>query len=232
MDVGRAFRYVFADPRWPATMAIAALLLLVPVLGWIIFWGYGVRIVGAVVAGTDVPLPPRNGWPRLFVGGLKALVVVFAWSLLPTVLALLPRAALQGADGWTLLLPLLGLVLSVVAGVVTAAAVARVAMTGSILAGIEGGPVLRLVGRNLGDYLLIFLLVVLLGALVGCVGGLAVLLLWAGGAAESGTALVGAFLAFVVVAVLVLPYLQFVVFHLYGQAYYRATPAAWRPTLD
>lgn len=232
MDVGRAFRYVFRDPRWPATMAVAALLLVVPVLGWILLSGYGLRIVRSVVAGTDVPLPAWTEWGGLVADGLKAMLVV-AFSLLPTAVALLPRFVVEGENGTALLLPLLALALNLLAAVVVAAAVARVAMTGSFLAGIEGGPVLRLVGRNVGDYVLIFLIVVLIGTLVGCVGGVVFVFVWGAAlAAESAGALRGVLAASVLAGVVGFPYLLFVFCHLYGQAYYRAEPTAWRRPLD
>jgi len=233
MNVGRAFAYVFHDPRWLAKMSIAAVLMIVPVLGWIVLWGYGSRIIRGVVAGNDVPLPEWDEWAGLFADGLRAILVVVGWSFLPTVVVVLPRFVVEGDGGAASVLPLLALALALFAAVITAAAVARVAITRSFLAGIEGGPVLRMVGRNLGDYLLIFLIVLLLTALVGCVGGIALFFVWAAVlATESAGALLGAVLASVLVVALVLPYLQFVLFHLYGQAAYRAEPAFWRRPLD
>lgn len=233
MNVGRAFAYVVQDSRWFAKMAVATVLMIVPVLGWIVLWGYGQRIIRVVAAGNDVPLPEWDGWAGLFADGLKAILVVVVWSFLPTVVVFLPRFVVEGEGGTASVLPLLALALGVLAAVITAAAVGRVAITRSLLAGIEGGAVLRMVGRNLGDYLLIFLIVLLLAALVGCVGGIALFFVWAAVlATESGGALLGALLASALAVAVVLPYLQFVLFHLYGQASYRAEPAFWRRPLN
>lgn len=233
MNVGRAFGYLFRDRRWLAKMAVAAVLTIVPVLGWIVLWGYGLRIIRGVVAGNDVPLPEWDEWAGPFADGLKAFLVVVVWSFSPTVVVVLPRFVVARDGGTASVLPLLALALGLVAGVITAAAVARVANTRSFLAGIEGGPVLRMVGRNLGDYLLVFLIFLLLAALVGCAGGIALFFVWAAVlATESAGALLGAGLASALVVAVVLPYLQFVLVHLYGQASYRAEPAFWRRPLD
>lgn len=228
MNIGRAFGFVFQDPRWFSKLAVAALMLLVPVIGWILLWGYGLRIIRAVVAQTDVPLPEWNNWSELFADGLRALLVVVAWSFLPTAVFLLPRFVIDAETGeW--LIPALSLALNLVVGVVTAAAVSRVAMTRSFVAGIEGGPVLRLVGRGIGDYLLVFLIVALLALGVACVGGVVVGIAWVAAlASDSGAGIAAAVVASAVVVAVVIPYGSAVGFHLYGQAYFRAEPSVWR----
>jgi len=232
MNVGRAFSFVFRDPRWFAKFAAAAGLLLVPILGWMLVFGYWLRLARNVVAGTDVPLPAWDGWGGLLADGFKASVVAFAWSLLPTVLFLVPNLADAGESS---LFVLASVLLNVVVAVVTPAALARVAVRRSLLAGIEGGPVVRLVGRNLGDYLLIFGLFVALAVAAGVALVLAALVaLLLGAATDSGVGGAIFVLAVGAAALLVLPYVQSVLYHLYGQAYYRADPAVWPqpPTLD
>lgn len=228
MNFGRSFGFAFKDPRWIPKLAVAVLLLLVPVLGWILLLGYGLRIIRAVVAQTDVPLPEWNDWTELFTNGLRALAVMVVWSFLPTVVFLLPRFAFDTeAAAW--LVPALGVALNLVVGVVTAAAVARVAMTRSFVAGIEGGPVIRLVGRGFGDYVLVFLVLLLLAVSLACVGGAVVIAVWVGAlATESDLGFVAAVLVSALVAAVTLPYGYAVGFHLYGQAYFRAEPSVWQ----
>ncbi|MDP9363849.1 MAG: DUF4013 domain-containing protein [Chloroflexota bacterium] len=234
MNVGRAFSFVFQDPRWFGKFVAAAGLLLVPILGWLLLFGYWLRLARGVVAGTDVPLPAWDGWGDLLADGLRASVVAFAWSLLPTILFLVPNLAEGGNAG---LFVLGSVLLNLVVVVVTPAALARVAVRRSLLAGIEGGPVVRLVGRNVRDYLVIFGLSLALIAAAGIVLALVALVAIVLGALTEST--VGG-MAFVLVvglgALLVLPYVQSVLYHLYGQAYYRADPPAWSrsrsPALD
>lgn len=227
MNIGRAFGFVFRDPRLVPKLAVAALLLLVPVLGWLFVWGYGLRIVRAVVAQTDVPLPEWNGWADLLVDGLRAISAVVVWSLLPTVVFLVPRFVFDaGAD--VRLLPALAVVLNLAVGVIAAAAVARVAMTRSFVSGIEGGPVIRLVGRGLGDYLLIFLVLMLLTAVFAGVGGVVLAIVWVAALASGSDAgVLAAAVVSAAVAVVAIPYGSAVGFHLFGQAYFRAEPSAW-----
>lgn len=191
-------------------------MLLVPVIGWIFLWGYGLRIIRAVVARTDVPLPVWNDWGELFANGLRANFVVVVWSFLPTVLFRLPRFVFE-ADAGAWLVPALALALTLLVGVVTAAAVARVATTRSFVAGIEGGPVLRLVGRGVGDYLLIYLVVILLAVAIACVGGAVVGIAWVAAlASDSGAGVLAAVVVSALVAAGVIPYGLAVGFHLYG----------------
>lgn len=110
-------------------------MLLVPVIGWTFLWGHGLRIVRAVVAQTDVPLPEWNGWAELVANGLRAILVVVAWSVLPTIVFLLPRFVFE-TDAGVRPIPALSLALGLAVGVVTAAALSRVAMKRSFIAGI------------------------------------------------------------------------------------------------
>lgn len=225
MNVARAMGFVFRDPRWVGKAAVAGGLLLIPIVGWLIALGYGLRIVRGVVAGTDVPLPAWDEWGGLLADGLKGAVVGFIWSLLPSVLVLVPNVVDGGSPG----------VLAVGAGLLNLAgvaiiptALARVAVHRSLVAGIEGGPVVRLIGRNLGDYLLI--VAISLGgsiALAVVVGLLALVALAAGTVSDSATVFGIGFLVAGVVSVVGLLYLQSVLYHLYGQANYRSEPSVW-----
>jgi len=232
MNVGRAFGFVFLDPRWFGKLSLAAALLLVPIVGWLLVFGYWMRLTRGVVARRDVPLPSWDGWGDLLADGVKASVVAFAWSLLPSVLLLVPNVAEAGNEGLFILGSLL---LNVAVLVITPAALGRVAVRRSLLAGIEGGPVVRLLAPNLGDYLLVRVVTVALIVGVGVAVGLLVLVGVVLGVAIESSA-VGAGLALVggVAALVVLVYVQAVLYHLYGQAYYRAEPSSWHspPTLD
>lgn len=62
--------------------------LLVPSL---LLYGYYLRVMNAAARGRTVP-PAFGDWGRLLVDGLKALVVVLAWAVVPTVVLVVGTA--------------------------------------------------------------------------------------------------------------------------------------------
>uniref|UniRef100_A0A7C5RTG0 DUF4013 domain-containing protein n=1 Tax=Thermomicrobium roseum TaxID=500 RepID=A0A7C5RTG0_THERO len=79
MDIGRAFTAPFRDREWPEKGIIAALLLLLPLLGYLIVFGWVLRYATAVLSGNDTELPPWNRWGQDFMLGLKATLVAIVW---------------------------------------------------------------------------------------------------------------------------------------------------------
>lgn len=222
MDVGRALSYVLRDPRWVVRVVAAAALLLVPFFGWVLLFGYGMRIVRQVAAGVDLPLPGWNDWGGLFGDGLRAFGVSVVWSLLPSAVFVIPRVA-AGSDA--AVPQAIGFALNLVAFVVTPAALGRVAVRRSFVAGIEGGPIFRMLARNAGDFVVVALLLLVLGvAAVVVVAVLGAAAFIGAAVSESRAVAVIGFVVAAVAGLLLVPYLQFVGYHLYGQAYYRAEP--------
>ena len=214
MDVGRAFGFLFQDPRWVTKLLVAALMLVIPIFGWLVLFGYAMRITRQVAGGTDLPLPAWDDLGGLFVEGLKAFGVAFVWSLPASILSSIGQfGARDGDAGPILLFSCLSLFVSLAVGVVLPAALARTAVTGSFGAGLDVGTVVGLVRNNLGDYLIL----ILMGILSGLIAALG-------------------FIALCVGVLVTIPYAYFLMAHLYGQAYYRANrgPAlpAPAPVLD
>lgn len=81
MDVERAIVYVFDDPDWLKKVALGGLLLLVPVLGWLVVAGYGMRLIRRSYVGDDRTLPQWDDFGGDAVRGLKAVLVLFVWSI-------------------------------------------------------------------------------------------------------------------------------------------------------
>src|SRR3712207_520677 len=111
MNVGRAFTFVFGDPRWPMKVLIGAALVLVPIVGWLAVAGYGMRITRQVAHRRDLPLPDWDDWGDLLGDGLRWLGVALAWLVI-LLLVLCPFFFLiaslgsTGNAGWLLLLTL------------------------------------------------------------------------------------------------------------------------------
>lgn len=187
-------------------------------------YGYLLRIVRNLVAGTDLPLPEWSDAGRLLRDGLSLWGIVVLWGLPSTLLGAIVDPFIVGADlgrvmvGLVFMLFVLVVVFAVL--VVQPAAEARLAVTGSFRAGVDVRAALATVRRNRGGYVRLFL-VTLAGGLG--VAGIGFGLVWLaksalGGATEFQNVLG---VSSVVVAATVGPYLQFVLYHLYGQVYGR-----------
>jgi hypothetical protein len=203
MHIRRAFTFVFDDPRWAPKLGIAILLSVVPSLFglWPLLRNFGVvtapavvasplfvpatnialipvygflfRITRDVAAGSDVPLPEWSDVRGILHDGAKLWVVVILWRL-PEIAARLVvgdsgNASGEGQSGLETLVLLGGLVIFVI----ESAAVAWLATTGSVAAGLNVGEVLATVRRNLGGYVLVnivsmgaFSLIIVLGAVL------------------------------------------------------------------
>ena len=231
MDVGRAFGYVFQDDRWLGKLLIGSATFFVPILGWLAFSGYLLRVTRQVAAGADVPLPDWTDWGDLIVGGLKLFGVVIVWELPLIALQVIyqlnapqPGEAMTNAGAYFALSCIL-FVLSIGYGVIYPAIVARLATTRSFAASLDVGSVLGAVRSNLGDYLIILLVGVGVG-IVFAVVFVCFFVVVLGAAFSSDNLLGTILLSYAVIGAVMLvvgPYLGAVFHHLYGQAYYRAT---------
>ena len=189
VNIGRAFSYVFRDPQWARKLGIAVVLGLpaaalwllneavlrdralgsTPLaaialdatlrLAWVPLFGFDLRIMRRVAAGTDLPLPTWSDLGGIARDGLKLWVVITLW-MLPEEFARLLGDALAPEIGDDAPLALRGLaqLIGLVVLIVLPAAEVRLAATGSVGAGLDVGAALRTVGRNLGGYLLLLLL--------------------------------------------------------------------------
>ncbi|CAN5724094.1 hypothetical protein BH23CHL2_BH23CHL2_19150 [soil metagenome] len=57
MDIGLALTYVTKDEAWLKKVLIGGVLFLIPLVGALIVYGYGVRIARNVISGVPNPLP-------------------------------------------------------------------------------------------------------------------------------------------------------------------------------
>ena len=234
MNVGRAFKFVFDDPRWLLKLFIGGLfavaagfLNFIPILGQVVAFagglvvtGYSLILVRRVMDGYDTPLPEWDDIGGLLTFGLKGFVVQLGWSLPLIVLGLavlLPGIVVENS-GLIALGALAVLVLALATLLIAPAGLGRLAATGSIGEGLNIRLILEMVRNNLGDYVLLALAAV--GALLIGVAG---------------------FLIFVVGGLLTFPYALLVIAHLTGQAYFRSistlpapavAAAAERPYLE
>ncbi len=203
MDFGKAFTFMFEDPRWKQKLGIGTLvglvgILLSPVLIGlvllIIVLGYSLDLVRNVVDGKVLPMPEWDDWSGFLVRGLKLTVAFLVW-MLPLVLISIPLvigAGLSGDNGnasstgtafgalfmvcSSCLIILWGLFVTLL----SPAIYIRLAATGRLSAAFEIGKLWQLIRDNLGNIILAILLVWVAGLIAGIVASLGVLLLVCG----------------------------------------------------
>lgn len=95
-----ALRYPWDDGRAGVTLVVGGILTLLSplVVPGVLVLGYGLRVVEAVMDGRDRP-PAFTDWKRCFVTGLKGIIVIVAYVVLPLVVWGAILAVVAGAAG-------------------------------------------------------------------------------------------------------------------------------------
>lgn len=186
-DLGRAFTFVFQDPRWLEKVVIGGLFWIATMLlfGWFFILGYMARIVRNVVAGVDDQLPEWSDLGEMFTEGLRLFLVAFVWYL-PIVLAMIPliiwaivfdelgspRLSEMAAGCMVLTIVPLALLITFV----LPAALVRASVYRSVGAGLAVGPVFAFVRDNFVNFLLAFIVYLAanfigqMGIIIFCIG--------------------------------------------------------------
>ncbi len=198
MDLGRAFSYVFQDPQWVKKALIALVMLVIPIVGWLILYGYMLRIMRQTALGVDVPLPEWDDFGGDFVRGFKGYVIQFIWYLpvlivgfcIQFAFGLLGAAAGRGTEAETIrtLLTVCANCLSFILGLMFAfiapVFITRFAVTDRFAAAFALSEIFNETGRSVVNLLIVLIVSILLGilALFGvllCVVGILATLLYA-----------------------------------------------------
>ena len=226
INLGRAIEHPFQDRDWAVKVLIGAGVSLVPVLNFAM-QGYALTVLRNTARGEDTPLPRWDALGKLFMDGLILFLVnlIYAIPVLVLVGGLMflglgfgvatndmakstrdtlgTGFAVVGA-GVGCLAALYGLLLAVIMPAVHM----QVAGTGKIGPAFHPHEILALMKRNPGDYFVVVALPLAVGLIVGMGYGIV-----------SIVPFVGICLTFMLVPVFVLvsPYIQIVLAHLYGQ---------------
>ncbi len=81
MDIGVALTYVTKDEGWLKKVLIGGLLFLIPIVGGMIVYGYGVRIARNVIAGEPNPLPEWDDIGGDLSRGLFIFIGALIWAI-------------------------------------------------------------------------------------------------------------------------------------------------------
>jgi len=179
MNYGRAFSYVMEDPKWLQKIGIAALILIVPILGQIVVLGWVLEVTRHVINGEPDVLPDWSNFGDFLAKGFQAFVVAIVYAL-PVILlqgcfqglnaALVSMSANGGDQAQTFqsianVLGIVGICVSCVVfiydlaiGVILPAALGNFAATGQIAGGFRFNEILGLVRSAPGPYIIVLLL--------------------------------------------------------------------------
>ena len=184
MNFGLAFSFPFQDSKWIEKIVIAALISLIPIIGWLALLGWSVEIGRRVINGEDEVLAPWSDFGGLLVDGLKAFVISLIFSI-PLLVIWIPYgfiAALIGStDGdaaggiigaLSLCFACVSILYSLALLFFIPASYGRLAATGEIGDALNVGELWRMISQNADAYL-----IVLLGYIVaGFIASLGVIL--------------------------------------------------------
>ncbi len=81
MEFGKAFSFAFEDPDWLKKLGIGALLMIIPIIGWLVVAGWGIEITKRVIQHDPQPLPDWNDFGGYLIKGLQVAVIGFVYSL-------------------------------------------------------------------------------------------------------------------------------------------------------
>jgi hypothetical protein len=188
MDIGKAFTFAFDDPDWLKKLGIGALLMIIPIFGWLVVAGWGIEITRRMITHDPQPLPDWNDFGGNFMKGLQVFVIGFVY-MLPLIIVVGCPATLLGilaantnsSDSnsiagimsvLNLCFGCIGVIYGILAGFVMPAAIGKFADTGQMGAAFRFGEVIKLVRVAPSAYLMVLvgmLLVSLLGNIIGTV---------------------------------------------------------------
>jgi hypothetical protein len=215
MQFGKAFTFVFEDQKWLQKVGIAALILLIPLIGALVVLGWSLEVTRRVIKSDPELLPDFSDFGGHLLRGLKAFVIALVY-VLPIILVSICSQAVtlgitsgsnsQNSDAMggiavavALCLSCFSIIYGIFVGLLLPAAFGNFVATDQLGAGFRLGEVMGLFRANPGAYLLVFVGVIL----SGFIGSLGVIL-----------CVIGALLTYA--------YSMLINGHLYGQAYLAA----------
>src|SRR5688572_2204396 len=81
MNFSRAFTYITEDPEWLKKVGIAALVLLIPIVGQITVIGWALEVTRRVINNEPDTLPDWSNFSDYLSKGFQGFVIAFAYAL-------------------------------------------------------------------------------------------------------------------------------------------------------
>lgn len=198
MDFGKAFSFVFDDENWIVKVLIGGVLSLIPIVGQILLYGYGLEVMKNAMQGRSTPLPEWDDWGGKLVKGIMYIVIGFVYAL-PIIIVASCFSVLMGVLGSAsssrdaidvintlggLCLGGFALVYGILMTLALPPAMGRYLETGEIGAAFRFGEVFALVRDNVGSWIIVLVLTWVAGLIAGlgiilCVVGVLFTAFWA-----------------------------------------------------
>lgn len=184
MDLGLAFSFPFQDEKWIEKILIAALISIIPIIGWLAVLGWSIEIGRRVIQGDEHPLADWSDFGGLLTLGFKGFLIGVIFAI-PLLLAWIPlglfSAVASSGDGDAAAAVIsfvsfcficLTLVYSIALLFAVPASYGRLAATDSLGEALRVGELWRLVNNAPGPYLLLLLGYIIAG-FIASLGGIA-----------------------------------------------------------
>jgi hypothetical protein len=163
VDFGKAFSYIFDDPKWFDKVIIPILYGLIPVIGWMVASCYAMRVTRNVANRIDQPLPVCDFGEDLALGFkhfVVTLVYLFPFFIFGALMAMFNTWTIHQIGGF---LPVLAMVLlrllmgayAIFLTLVTPIAQANVAVKNTVGAGFEFKHFFGRLSKNISAWLIV-----------------------------------------------------------------------------
>jgi len=100
MDFGLAFSFPFQDEKWIEKIVVAALISIIPIIGWFALLGWSIEIGRRVINGDKQVLADWSDFGGLLTLGFKAWVAALVFSI-PLIIVWVPVGLFSGLIGST-----------------------------------------------------------------------------------------------------------------------------------
>ncbi len=227
MDIGKAFTFVFEDKEWLTKILIAmgillagvllSFLVIPSILAALLLSGYALEITRRTIRGQSPVLPDWDNWGQLLVDGLQVAIIGIVYALpmiavsicLGTPLSVISAESEVASSILGSILGCLNLFWGIVLSFLLPAAIASFAAEDELAAAFRFDKILALVRDHFTTYLITAIMVLV----ATIIGGLGVLFCGVGW-------------------LLTVPYSDFVIGYLYGQAYREASGQALQVVVE
>jgi len=98
MDFGLAFSFPFQDEKWIQKIAVAALISLIPIVGWFALLGWSIEIGRRVINGDKEVLADWSDFGGTLTLGFKAFLASLVFSI-PLLIVVIPVGLISGLVG-------------------------------------------------------------------------------------------------------------------------------------
>lgn len=179
MDFGKSFSYVFEDENWISKVLVGVVITLIPIVNFASY-GYMIQVLKNVRDGVERPLPEWDNFGKYFVDGLKSLVgflvyfipvFVLSFVMIPVGIAAENGAVSDDVVAMVMFLVMcLMFIFIAVPMFLYPALYIQYAKNDSIGDMFNISEIWDLIGKNLGNYVIVLLMIFFVLGLISAAG--------------------------------------------------------------